>query len=796
MSEDNIQTNQLDDILDDAIKNTVQTQAKKKIISKEFVDKMNAQNEYVKHAYTIFKHCYKTAVKPIFVSDIIDGEVIETHEDNIMVTDPIEEEYQEDLELFERMTKVCTKHLYKYQKDAILKLRELELRGNVKMRNKRNAKTMPDNIVISNGYLLSLPIGSGKSLVFQFLALLYRNVPTHPIVISTDGRNVPIQYCSDLKTYPYYYENCGYIANKANGVVVVEDYVQQRCTVILTHLHLIGQMKEYFETDFPLIVKRTRIQYAISTHEVKDIASLDILVIVATAQNVEELMKWSYSQPFMRVIIDDYTSMDHIESFRQIRASSTIFVSGSGFNRKESDIPSSYYTLKHMPVKSITLVGKPEDTYEGIFRDSIATMQLMGSSCTFSQYRFVNDVEELCKGMFKASPDEVYPAIKSRPTLQNYIALMFVLRNWDRVKSAIINVEKDLVTENPKTGKPILERSKLKYYFLWKEMLESTGKTRDGIRKNPMYNALYLDNAVGTGSSIPLVSGCSCMCCQKKFSDHCGYGVITNCCGAFYCNDCIKNITTNVIYNSKTGEHIVDHDKVYCSCCRHINPTVSFNVSKRKDVSVYAFSMADEAFEVEDLKNRPKFEYYFYMFLYGFTPLYNEGKHLNILNDIEQGAVESNVFKQQIIPTLDTILPKDQLCILTLSNINTTLGLLGITPKMGSIILFYKAPQYMQTRIAGFYKDIILQKNEKTMVPGIMENGRRGMVQPISQCTVVFKNNVSQLIGMHQNIIGTILWEDPGAKDLELQILGRCYRINNWGNNLTFYISASSDAYN
>jgi hypothetical protein len=82
------------------------------------------------------------------------------------------------------------------------------------------------------------------------------------------------------------------------------------------------------------------------------------------------------------------------------------------------------------------------------------------------------------------------------------------------------------------------------------------------------------------------------------------------------------------------------------------------------------------------------------------------------------------------------------------------------------------------------------------MVPGIMENGRRGMVQPISQCTVVFKNNVSQLIGMHQNIIGTILWEDPGAKDLELQILGRCYRINNWGNNLTFYISASSDAYN
>jgi hypothetical protein len=101
-------------------------------------------------------------------------------------------------------------------------------------------------------------------------------------------------------------------------------------------------------------------------------------------------VKWSFDAPFMRVIIDDYTSMPSIDSFRQILSSSTIYVSGSGFSRKEEDIPSSYYTLKYMPVDKITVVGKPEETYEGVFRDTIATMELMGSSCEFSQYEFVN----------------------------------------------------------------------------------------------------------------------------------------------------------------------------------------------------------------------------------------------------------------------------------------------------------------------------------------------------------------------------------------------------------------------
>jgi hypothetical protein len=221
-----------------------------------------------------------------------------------------------------------------------------------------------------------------------------------------------------------------------------------------------------------------------------------------------------------------------------------------------------------------------------------------------------------------------------------------------------------------------------------------------------------------------------------------------------------------------------------------------FNVSKKKDASVYAFSLADSSFDVSELRNRPKFEYYFYMFMNGFKPLTHGGRALNIKNDIDQGAIDKSVFKKKIVPTLDMILPKDQLCILTLSNINNTLGLLGITPKKGSILLFYKAPDYMQSRIINYYNDLIKKNNQNTAIVAMNNRGKKERMQPIALCSLCFMNNVSQLIGMHQNVVSIVLWETPSAKDMELQILGRCYRINNWGNELTFYINTTSDSYN
>lgn len=773
-------------------------------VKPELIEKMNKHSENVKVAYDIFKECYKTAMRPTFISDIVNGEVIETKPENIMVDSPIEEKYKVNEDKFERFCQYCTKKLYKYQKDAIKKIRELECRG-----YDINSKT--GEKIISNGWLLSLPIGSGKSLVFQFLSLLYREVPTHPIIISRDGRNVPSSYGEELKIYPFYYENCGYIEGKANAIITLEDYRQRRCTVILTHQHLLLQMREYFQTDFPKVSKLTNIQYILDIHDVKDIDKIDILVIAATPKNVSTLVAWSYDLPFMRVIIDDYTSMPSIESFRQIRASSTLFVSGSGFNRKESDIPASYYTMKFMPVSKISLVGKPEETYEGIFRDSIATMELMGSSCKFSQYKFVNECEEYCRLTFHANPIDVYPILRDEPILQHYISLMFILKNFDRLKGAILAVEHDLITINPKTNQPYLDKNRLKYYYEWKEMLADVKKrpppkiqikVKEGDKMvnrmvnkqdslNPLYLKIYSDPTVGNGANAPTVPDSVCLICGKTPSESNCYGMLASCCGAFYCSHCIESACTRRFVNSSTNESIEDKENYYCCCCRHKNPKYFFNVSRKKDSSIYSFNLANEFYDISEIKDRAIFDYYFYMFLNGFRPLKFKGKPLNINNDIQQGAVSKDCFKLKQIPVLDKILPKDQLAILTLSNINLTLSKLKILPRRGSIIMFYGCPAYMQERVKFFYNDIKNKNNPATA----LQIGKNEYAQPISQSRIVFKEDVGSLIGLHENIVAIVAWETPQYKDLHLQLMGRLLRLNSWASPLTFYISTNSIAF-
>lgn len=776
-------------------------------IKPELIEKLNTHSKNVEEGYNIFKECYKSAMKPTFISDIVNGEIIEIKPENILVSSPIEDKYKINEEHYERFCQFCTKKLYKYQSDAIRKIRELECRG-------YNINSYTGEKVISNGWLLSLPIGSGKSLVFQFLALFYRDVPCHPIIISRDGRNIPDNDQAELKLYPYYYENCGYIEGKANGVITLEDYRQRKCTVILTHQHLLYQMREYFQTDFPKVSKLTNIQYVLSIHDVTDINKIDILVIAATPNNISTLVNWSFDLPFMRVIIDDFTSMPSIESFRQIRASSTIFVSGTGFNRKESEIPASYYTLKYMPVSQITLVGKPEETYEGIFRDSIATMELMGSSCAFSQYKFVNECEEFCRLTFYANPTDVYPILREEPILQHYISLMFIIKNFDKIKSAIHAVEHDLITINPKTNKPYLDKDRLKYYYEWKEMLADTAKRpppkvqikvkeddqivtklvnkQDSM--NPLYLKIYDDPIIGNGSSSAVVPDAVCLVCGKEPTETNGYGMLASCCGAFYCSQCVNEASTNTIVNSETGETIHDHDNHYCCCCRQKNPRYLFNVSRKKDSSVYAFNIVNEYFDVSMLSDYALFDYYFYMFRHGFKPLNYKGRALNILNDIQTGAIDKNCFKNNIIPKLDRILPKDQLAILALSNINVTLHRLNILPKRGSIIMFYGCPNYMQDRVAYYYNDI---KNKNNPATTLQTKTNKGLeyVQPISQTRIVFKSDVGSLIGLHENIVAIIAWETPSRKDECNQLFGRLLRLNSWGNPLTFYISTNSISY-
>lgn len=775
-------------------------------ISPELIEKMNKHSDMVNDCYNIFKEQYKTAVRPTYISDIVNGEIIETKPENIMVSEPIDPQYAISEPNFKRFCEFCTKRLYKYQADAIHKLRELELRG-------WHYNEYTHQKVISNGWLLSLPIGSGKSLVFQFLSLFYRDVPAHPIIISTDGRNVPDHDQAELKVYPFYYENCGYIEGKANAVISLSDYRQRRLTIILTHQHLLLQMQDYFTTDFPKISSKTNIQYVLDIRDVKDFGKLDILVIAATTQNVAALSAMSYDQPFMRVIIDDYTSMPSIESFRQIRASSTIFVSGSGFNRSEQDIPASYYTLKFMPVSEITLVGKPEETYEGILRDSIATMELMGSSCKFSQYKFINECEEYCRATFHANPTDIYPILRKEPKLQHYISLMFVLKNLDRLKGAIQAVEHDLKTINPKTNKEYLSKDRLKYYYEWKQMMrddENKPKPQKIPYKqngkvlyktipppeslNPLYIRLFVDQDNGNSVIASVIPDAVCLNCGKAATDHNGYGMIAACCGGFYCSSCADSCTTRRLINTKTGEFIDDPKNYYCCNCRRLNPRFFFNISKKKDSSVYSFNITDEFFDVSKLNDRAKFDHYFYMFLHGFKPLYHKGRALNILNDIEQKAVPADCFSKQIIPQLDTILPKDQLAILTVSTINNTLYRLKILPRRGTIIMFYACPNYMQDRVKYYFNEIKAKNNPETAF-AIPKGKGKELVQPINNIQIVFKSDVGQLIGLHENILGLIVWKKETAIDLSAQLAGRIVRLSDWKNQITFYIECTSCEY-
>ncbi len=771
-------------------------------ISPALKEKIDKHSELVNKTYDIFKNIYGNAMRPTVISSIIKGETIETKPENIFIDDNISFEDP----MFEKKCEYCAKTLYNYQKNAIKKIRELELRG-------YDINSHTNELIISNGWLLSLPIGSGKSLVFQFLALFYRDIPCHPIIISTDGQHIPDHDQMQWKDYPYYYENCGYMPTTTNSVIVHRDYVQRKCTVILTHSHLLEQMEMYFNEDFPTICKpqngkkpRVKIAY---THDATSINvdEYDIIVTPASTQNIKHLVNVSYVMPFLRVIIDDYTSMPSIDSFRQILASSTIFVSGSGFNRKENEIPPSYYTLKFMPVPKISLVGKPEETLEGIFRDSIATMELMGSHCEFSQYEFAAQCDEIIKQKFDATPRDVYPILRKEPYINHYMSLVFIIRYFDRIKKAIMNVEKDLKTIDPKTGKPKLDKNRVSYYLEWKKMLADTeahppptekyvdknGKT--GVKKilpsvNPLYLQLFVDPKIGSQNGASMIQQ-SCMVCGKKITDHNGYGMVATCCGAFYCSNCMRSMCTHYICDRESKKELKDEEHYYCGCCRAKDPTYYFNVNKKKDTNVYSYNLINDYFDTSELKGHSTFDYYFYMFMHGFVPLYRDGRQLNVHTDIEQGNIDIGCFDTRVMPKLEKILPKDQLGILALASINQTLHDLKILPKKNAIILFYGCPKYMTNRVVNYYNNIVNMNNKETALE-IRRGGQVMSIQPISNLQIDFKDDVASLIGLHKNIVAIVQWQTPDKADELNQLIGRILRLSNFGNKLYFYIATNS----
>jgi hypothetical protein len=819
------------------------------------IERMNKQSKIVESANHILQSYYGCSIKPTVVSEIINGESIIISPENIMISENAKLSTDRSMsstpdniqpddvspdgmqpddvsqstspstshnplamnvdalpqidveELKTWLSENCTKKLHDYQLESIVTLRRLELQGH-------EYCTAVNKNVISNGWLLSLPIGSGKSLVFMALALYYGSVPSRPIITSIDGKCLPHHEQILWKDHPFYYETCGYVEGERNAVIAYKDYKIRKQTIILTHIHLITQMENYFKTDFPGYDKYAVIEFAQSLHGLKNkFNDIDILVIPASVDVINSLVGLSYESPFTRIIVDDYTSMPCVDRFREILAPSTIFVSGSGYNRKASDIPSSYYTLKYAPTSMISLVGDPNKTYAGVFRDCISTTELLGSMCKFSRYEFVAECEETCRGMLsRMEPDTVYPAIAETPKLSSYLPLGFILNNFNSLRDGIKRIENGITTINPKTNTISITPESVSFYLDWKKEIADTvrhppEKTKNKAPKapsvNPLYLALYSNDVSQTkyssqtttsNISKPIDPKPECLSCKKHVHQHEGFGMISRCCGAFYCEDCLKNMCTHRIIDSKSGTEKLDKNNYYCLSCRQQNPTYFCNMTRKKDShNVTAINLIDEYFDTTPLEGHNKFDYYFYMFKNGFVPKFKEGPPINVALDIEMGSITlSDLEKDTFV--IEQIFPTDQLAVIAIDAMNTVMAHLGIYPTQKPVIIYYGCPEYMEPRVVAQFNEIIKNNLAETQLK-ISCGKKVEMVQPIKGVTLKFVKSMSELIGLHENVLGIVAWQTPDKMDEIRQLIGRLLRLGSWNNKLYFYISTSSTRY-
>lgn len=743
--------------------------------------KTMSNDKLIDFAYQEFKSVYKNKIKKTTINAIVDGEIISTKEENIFVTENCEDEDFKPFndKDFDKKLKLSTKNLYNYQISAIKKLRELEQNGfyvNQKTKEK----------IYSNGWLLRLPIGSGKSLVFMFLSLIYKTLNPIPIIVSTSGIHIPEAEMVQLKYYPYYYENVGYIEGKENSVVMLKDYVQRQMTVVITHRHLLSQLDRYIKTDFkPSLLKCSKIKFVTNPREID--MNVDILITIGENDIIKELVKLSYEKPFMRIIVDDYTNMSGVDEFRQIFATSTIFVSGSGYERENNKIPPSYYTLKFIDVEKYSLVSDPEETKKGILRDSVATFNLIGSETEFSTYSFVKEIEEFTQNRFNLSPNLIYPFIENNGNkLADYFSLNFLIKNLDRFANAVNNVEKDL-KEN------ILDKNRVKYYLKWKETMtkkikedyyaERNGKQMLVSKEidNPLTQHLFKigNNVVTTVQSLVQQK---CCCCNSTVEQHYSWGFVSSCCGSFFCSNCLNSMNTNEILLKECDKdeilkHIVDKNNYYCVVCHHKNPRYYLNSSRHKRTNIHPYTLIEEYMDVKDISdsNGTKFDYYFKMFLEGFESLKHDGKKIlvELEEDYEKKYLdEPENYNKLILP----LYSKDRLSILAINQIEHILSKLEIKPfemnKVKPMILVYGCPEYMKKRVSDYFK--VYSTNPKSSLFNL---------------DIMFKNNMGSLIGLHGNILGILVWNEPDNLDEIQQLIGRILRLNDWNNPLYFYIT-------
>lgn len=732
----------------------------------EFVAKLDKRDPIVHRAFDEFHKFFENDFKPTTISEIIDGENITIKEENIRIDEPVDPEYLSEAEqkqieqVFERF---CTKKPYEYQIQSVMKILEME--------NKQR-RVYNDKTIVSNAYQLSLPIGAGKSLVFEFIALFFPNVKTHPIIVSTNGSAIPQNDQLQMEKYPFFYENSCYIVEDSPAVMVIDTELQRKCTVILTYHHLLPQMKYYFNDDWKrTVTSKKRIEY-VDSYQLKDdfdIDNCDILVVVADEPNVNKLIQMSYIKPFARVIIDDYTNMTDLPYMRQILTFSFIPVSGSGFEKNINEIPSSYYSLKNIPSEAIKLVGDPDKVYEGVMRPNIMTGEIMSCVSDFDIYTFVSYIEDLCKripGCEKETPASMFKDIKEHPIIENYIKFGFFLQNADTFKSTLPMLMADI-----ESGEA--QQDRVSCFVDW------FNNTPDKTLKRILCTPLTVAN--NNAKTVNTLVNSKCIICQKTKETTFGFGVVSSCCGAFICSNCVDKASTHEIINSYTAQKMISED-YYCVCCRSKCPRYYFN-SRQSTTNneTYSFTIAQRYFDISEVDGHYPVDYYFKMIKSGWTPRKTccNGKAINIYNDIQQGLISKDVFDHNEIPEINKIKSADILFPQALSAIYNTYNELGIKPVERSVFLVYKCKDILKKRLIDLFEMLKSQPNS-----------------PMAESRLVFIDNISNVIGLQINLAGLLVFDDSADEYFSRrQLVGRIYRISSSGQKLLFYVRNNKTAY-
>lgn len=432
--------------------------------------------------------------------------------------------------IFNSIKHYIKKELYPYQLDALRTMFYLEQTRKIVYNN--------DKTIISNGWQLGLPIGSGKSLVFMCLALFFNDIPLHNILLSNSGKNIPefeIDY--DFKSALLFYEKVGYNDKEENVVMEISKYNYRDITLIITHRHLLSQVKKYLIDDFDNVFLSTaKIKITSNAKEITE--NCKIIILEYTEENMKILRTIGFKKPFKRIILDDYVIMSRLEVMYQIPSIMTWFISGNGYLRSKNDLAYGYYSLAYAPFKDITLMGDPKKTLIGIERQNIFCADLSCYNTGFSIFKFIEEDKNRTDKL-------IYPNVILWNTAHDYLIQRFILNNETELKIQMQRIEALISELN-------VQDEDVYYYSLFKKLMDNIYIVRS------LSTDISVINEANININNNFILNNKCYSCKElpdktiSSKGHNNWGMIATCCGAFYCEKCLLEGQANVINNHVT----------------------------------------------------------------------------------------------------------------------------------------------------------------------------------------------------------------------------------------------------